>query len=203
MRPVALAALALGLWLGAGMTASGVVASTPTPTARTGAPPVWTVNKANSRVRFKSAFSGTSFEGRFERWDARIAFDPKKPSASKAFVTFDLASVTTGDRDRDETLPTADWFDVAKFPRATFTTIAIRRVGGSRYQAIGNLTLKGIVRRVTLPFTLAIQGDTARMNGQLVIDRSHFGIGRGQFADAATVPLDVVVTISITARRAL
>jgi len=160
----------------------------------------WTLDKTASRLRFRSAFAGTAFEGGFSRFDAQINFDPKNLAGSRAVVTVDLASAATGDADRDQTLPTADWFNTAKFPRATFTSTAIRDLGGGRYQASGNLSLKGVTKPVTLPFTLQIQGNTARMNGQVVINRSQFGVGQGQFAGADTIPHEVTVTIAVLAR---
>lgn len=173
------------------------------PTAKTvAAAPAWTVDKAASRLRFRSAFSGMAFEGGFSRWDAQIAFDPKNLAASKATVTVDMTSAATGDKDRDETLPTGDWFNTAKFPRAVFTTGKIVSLGGDRYQAEGTLSMKGAVRPVTLPFTLTIQGGVAKMSGQTVLNRSQFAVGQGQFAGADTVPLEVTVVIAITAKKA-
>lgn len=201
-RPVA--GFALGLSLAMAGQASAATPARPAPAAArpaTAAAPAWTVNKAASSIRFKSAFSGTAFEGAFTRWDAQINFDPKNLGASKATITIDLASAATGDRDRDESLPTADWFNTARFPRATFTTTAIRDLGGGRYQAVGALNLKGVSKPVTLPFTLAITGDQARMNGQVVIRRNDFGVGQGQFAGADTVPFEVTVTVAVNAKR--
>jgi polyisoprenoid-binding protein YceI len=162
----------------------------------------WTIDKANSKIRFRSAFSGTAFEGGFGKWDAQINFDPKNLPASKAVISIDLASVGTGDADRDETLPTADWFNVAKFPKAVFTTTAITDAGGGKYKAAGTLSIRGVTKPIVLPFTLTIAGDTAKMAGQVVLNRSQFGIGQGQFTAADTVPFEVTVPVSVTAKRA-
>lgn len=189
----------------AALAGSAALVGVAAPRAEAAAPaaaPAWTVDKAASKIRFKSSFAGTAFEGGFSRWDAKINFDPKNLAGSKAVVTIDLASVATGDADRDQTLPTADWFNTAKFPRATFTTTGFRALGGNRYQANGTLTLKGTSRPVTLPFTLAIQDDTARVTGQATLNRSQFKVGQGQFAGADTVPFEVTVPIVLVAKRA-
>jgi len=172
-----------------------------TPAARA-APAAWTVDKAASRLGFKSSFSGMDFEASFRRWDAQIVFDPKALGASSATVSIEPASVATGDAERDGALPTADWFDVAQFPRAIFVTKSIKSLGGDRYRADGVLTLRGQSRPVALPFTLTIAGDVAKMTGEVAIDRSAFGVGQGQWSSAETVPLTVTVTVSITAHRA-
>jgi len=171
------------------------------PAARA-APAAWTVDKAASRLGFKSSFSGMDFEGTFRRWDAQIVFDPKALGASQATVSIEPASVATGDAERDGALPTADWFDVAQFPRASFVTKSFKSLGGDRYQADGVLTLRGASRPVSLPFTLTIAGDVAKMIGEVPIDRSAFGVGQGQWSSAETVPLNVTVVVSITAHRA-
>jgi polyisoprenoid-binding protein YceI len=165
------------------------------------APPAWTVDKAASRLTFKSSFSGDAFEGAFRRWDAQIAFDPKQLAASKAVVTIETGSAFTGNVERDEALPTGDWFNVGKFPRATFVTRSFKDLGGGRYQAIGDLTIRGVSKPMTLPFTLAITGDTAKMTSSVSINRNLFGVGQGQFASAETVPLNVTLNISLTAKK--
>jgi polyisoprenoid-binding protein YceI len=117
-------------------------------------------------------------------------------------VSVDIASARTGDQDRDETIPSADWFDTGKFPRATFTTTAIKAVGPDRYQAAGVLNLKGVSRPVVLNFTLKINGAQAVMNGQATLDRTQWGIGQGQFQDESAVPHAVVLHVDLTATRA-
>jgi polyisoprenoid-binding protein YceI len=197
--------LSAALSLGLGGAATAAAARKPGPAPAAGArsaAPAWSVDKTNSKIRFRSTFGGTAFEGGVSRWDAQIHFDPSNLAGSKAVVSVDLASATSGDADRDQTLPTADWFDVAKYPRATFTSTAIKALGGGRYQATGALNLKGVTRPVTLPFTLTITGDTARMQGQVVLNRSQFGVGQGQFAGAETVPFEVTVPITVVAKRA-
>lgn len=170
--------------------------------AHAAAAPAWTVDKGASRLGFKSSFGGTNFQGTFRRWDAQISFDPKQLAASKAVVTIDMTSAATGDQSRDEALPTSDWFNAKAHPKATFTTTGFKSLGGNRYQAAGNLTIRGVTKPIVLPFTLDITGDQAKMTSSVAINRTAFGVGQGQFASADTVPLNVTVDISLTARRA-
>ena len=179
----------------------GVLAATAAPHALA-APAKWTVDRAASRLGFRTAFAGQAVRGSFRGWDADIAFDPKALAASKATVTVQVASAITGDPSKDEALPTADWFDVAHFPRATFTTTAIKDLGGGRYQAAGTLSLRGVSRAIVLPFTLTVTGDQAKMTGSVGVNRSAFGVGQGQFKGADTVPLNVVIEVALTAHKA-
>jgi polyisoprenoid-binding protein YceI len=99
-------------------------------------------------------------------------------------------------------MPTADWFWVAKFARASFVSRAFRDLGGGRYVATGDLTLRGATRPISLPFTLAIAGDKAVMKGSAVIDRTAFGVGQGQWKSGDVVATKVTVNVDLTARRA-
>jgi polyisoprenoid-binding protein YceI len=164
--------------------------------------PAWTVDKAASKLGFTGSMNGQAFNGGFGRWDAQIAFDPNNLAASHVTATIDIASARTGDQTRDEALPTPDWFSAKAFPRATFTSRKITAVGPGRYVAEGDLTIRNATRPVALPFTLAITGDTARMNGAVPIDRSAFGVGQGQWKTGEAVALKVQVNVAITARRA-
>ena len=192
MRAFACLALA-GVVLGSGALASPALAA--------GAP-AWNVDKAHSKLTFDSAYMGAKFTGGFGAWSAQIAFDPKNLAASKAVVNVDLVSARTGDQDRDETIPDPDWFDIGKFPRATFTSTTIKAVGPDRYQAVGVLSMKGASRPVVLNFTLKINGAQAVMSGQATLDRSQWGIGQGQFQDESAVPHAVVLHVDLTATRA-
>jgi len=164
------------------------------------APPRWIVDPG-ARLGFTSALAGQAFHGAFRRWDAQIAFDPKQLATSKVTVNVDITSAATGDPTKDQAMPTSDWFDVAHFPRGTFTSTSFKDLGGGRYVALGTLSLRGISRPLALPFTLAIAGDQAKMIGSAVVNRSAFGVGQGQFKAPDTVPFDVRISIALTAHK--
>ena len=172
------------------------------PSAQAAAPAHWSVDPAASKLGFQGRMNGDVFNGAFKRWTADIAFDPKNLAASKAVVTVDVTSAATGDADRDQAMPTADWFAAQKFPKATFITTSIKDLGGGKYQAAGDLAIRGVHRPVVLPFTLAISGDTARMNGALVLNRTAFGIGQGKWSTKDVVDTSVTVNVALTAHRA-
>ena len=165
------------------------------------APPIWTVDPA-SKLTFTGAMNGEAFTGTFKRWTAQIAFDPKALAASKVAVQIDVASGSTGDGDRDTALPTDDWFSAAKFARASFVSKSFRDLGGGKYEATGDLTIRGATKPVTLPFTLVIAGDTAKMNGAVVLNRTAFGVGQGQWKTGEVVDTKVTVNVALTAHRA-
>ena len=162
----------------------------------------WVVDKAASQLGFTGSSHGSSFDGAFRRWDADIQFDPKALDASKAVVTVDLASAISGDDERDDKMPTSDWFDVARFAQATFTTRSIKAVGEGRYTATGDLNLHGVSKPIELPFSLTITGDQAMMTGEVSLNRLDFGIGQANYGSGDEVALDVVVKVRLSAHRA-
>jgi polyisoprenoid-binding protein YceI len=171
------------------------------PVTALAAPPAWVVDKATSSLSFSSAVSGQAFTGSFKRWDAVVHFDPKDLAHSDVTATIDITSAVTGNGDRDASLPDQDWFWTSHFPRATFVAKGFQAVGPGRYQAPGVLTLRGVAKPVTLPFTLAIAGATAKMKGAVALNRLAFGVGQGEWSAVDTVPANVTVLVNLTARQ--
>ena len=165
------------------------------------APPAWNVVPAASSITFSGTHAGSAFSGKFGQWSAAIAFDPADLAHSSARVSIATATGKTGDGFRDAALEESEWFDPAKFPRATFTTTKISASGPGRYVADGVLTIKGKAVPVKLPFTLKIAGATATMNGTVVIDRLAFGMGATADATGAWVSKQIKLTIAVTAKK--
>ncbi|CAN7416947.1 YceI family protein [Phenylobacterium sp. LjRoot225] len=171
----------------------------PPPPQAAAAPVRWTV-VPGSRLVFESAWGGEPVRGVFKRWRADILFSPEALDRSRIVVTVDMTSADTGDGQRDAALPSADWFDSARHPKAVFTTDRIRKRGEGSFVAEGTLDLKGIARPVSLPFELSIQGERAEARGIARVNRTRFGVGQGEFAAADQIPEEVRVSIDVKAR---
>jgi polyisoprenoid-binding protein YceI len=156
---------------------------------------------AGSTLGFTTTWSGQAIEGRFDRWRADINFSPEALERSRLRVTIDLASVKTGDAQRDGSLSSADWFDVATAPRAVFTASRFEKTGEGRYIAHGALQLRGVTRPVDLPFQLRITGDKAQARGQMSLDRLAFGVGQGEWSQTDQIPAQVAIRILVNATR--
>jgi polyisoprenoid-binding protein YceI len=172
------------------------------PALAVAAPAAWTVDKAASHLTFASSVSGQAFTGSFQRWDAVIHFDPKDLAHSDVAATVDIASAASGSGDRDAEIPDQDWFWTSRFPRATFVAHGFQPAGPGRYLAAGVLTIRGVAKPLTLPFSLAITGAAAKMSAQVVLNRLAFGIGQGEWQATDTVPAGVTVHIDLAAHRA-
>jgi polyisoprenoid-binding protein YceI len=161
----------------------------------------WTVDPARSTLGFSGTQTGAPFTGKFKTWTATIDFDPAKLEVAHVRVDVDVASATTDDPQKDAALPGEDWFDAGKFAHATFEATGFKAAGGDAFETSGHLTLRGIVKPVTLPFTLTIKGDEAHAVGHAKLVRTDFGVGGGQWADGAMVGLDVTVDVDLVATK--
>ena len=153
----------------------------------------YTVQPASSTLGFSNTFQGESFNGQFGQWTAAISYDPANLAASKFDVEVTLASVKTGDSDRDGALPGPDFFDVATFPKAHFITTGFRRSGG-KVIADGTLTLRGVSKPVSLEVTFKPEGDGATLDVAGTLQRLDFGVGTGDYADTSVIGGEVKVT---------
>src|SRR5574343_2003706 len=115
------------------------------------APLAWAQQKllpAQSEIVFVSKQMGVPVEGRFKKFDAQLQFDPAKPQTSRIDFTVDVASATLGVPEVDAELPTPVWFNVPKFPQATFQSRTIKAIGAGKFEVTGKLALKGSTRDV-------------------------------------------------------
>ncbi|MEP6342412.1 MAG: YceI family protein [Maricaulaceae bacterium] len=158
----------------------------------------WAVRADESTVTFTGKQTGNDFTGEFKDFTAEIIFDPENLSAASVKAVIDMSSFDAGDNDRNDALPGKEWFSVKKFPNAVFTADEFTMTD-TGYAAAGELSLRGVSLPVTLPFDLSITDDVATMNGELVIDRSDFGVGQGAWAKGEWVDLNVTVNVTIVA----
>lgn len=163
------------------------------------APLAWaqSVVPAQSEIAFVSKQMGVPVEGRFKKWSAQIAFDPKKPEAGKVAFTIDTGSASFGSAETDAEVPKAAWFNVAQFPQASFQSTAIRALGGGRYEVSGKLAIKGSVRDAVVPVTLAHSGSAGTATGSFTLKRLDFKIGDGEWADTSMVANEVQVRFKL------
>ncbi len=161
----------------------------------------WRMDAGASTLSFLATQGTTRVEGGFRQFTAAIHFDPAALDRTRIAVEIPIASVFAGARDRDQALPTPDWFNAARFPTARFQAKRLEASGGERYQLTADLTIRDVTTEVILPVTIAITGDRAVATGELVIDRTRFGVGQGSFATGTLVGTAVTIRFSLTATR--
>ena len=143
----------------------------------------WNIDPSHSAIAFSVRHMVVSkTRGRFLKWSGQIRFDPDEPAASSVEVTIDPASLDTAEPQRDAHLRSADFFDVEKFPTASFRSTKVEGLAGDRYRITGNLTLHGVTKAVVLDATYEGSGkdpwggERAGFVASTSIDRRDFGL---------------------------
>src|SRR5260370_22116537 len=96
---------------------------------------------------------GAGNKGRFTRLPVSFDFAPGNLAGSHLEVTVEIGSLDTGDKERDDTLRSADLFAATKFPQAHFSASQFISTA-SGFEALGHLTLRGVARQPRVPFTV-------------------------------------------------
>ena len=152
---------------------------------------------AQSEIRFQIKQSGVPVEGKFARFEAQLALDPKAPQTGSVILSIDSAGATVGFAESDAELPGAKWFNAAKFPRAIFQSSAIKGLGGGRFEAAGKLAIKGSTQDLVVPVTIVQAAGVSTATGEFVVKRLDFRIGEGEWADLSLVANDVRVRFKL------
>ena len=165
--------------------------------ARAQAPAPARLVAAQSEIAFQVKQSGVPIDGRFRKFDAQLALDPKSPQSGSVTVSIDTGSATVGFAESDAELPRAPWFNSPKFPRAVFQSSAIKALGGGRFQAAGRLDLKGIAHELIVPVTIVQSGAQSTASGEFVVKRLDLKIGENEWTDLSLVANDVRVRFKL------
>ena len=157
--------------------------------------------QSSGALSFASEYQGETFVGLFPDFSTTLSFDPAAPQDAKLDVTIPLATADTKNGDRDSTLKTADFFNVARFATARYTANGFRSVGDNRYVADGTLELRGVKKPVSLAITWT-PGDRPVLSDKATVKRLDFGVGAGDWGDVSIIPNDVAVSTRVTFRAA-
>ena len=114
-------------------------------------PANWNVDKAHSKLSFTVTHLGISdVSGLFKNFDVKISSSKDDFSDAVFDLSADVASINTEVDMRDNHLKSADFFDVATYPKLTFKSTSIKPAGKNRYQLTGDLSLHGVTKPVTM-----------------------------------------------------
>jgi polyisoprenoid-binding protein YceI len=138
-------------------------------------------------------------ESKFKKHSIVIDYSAATPEASKATVEIDTASMDLGDADMNKEVAKKEWFNSAQFPKATFTSTAIKSAGAGKLTVTGKLTIKGKSADVSFPLTVKADGKNQVFDGALPIKRLAFNIGEGEWKDTGMVADDVTIKFHVVA----
>lgn len=163
------------------------------------------IESGHTQILFAYDHMGfTNNIGIIARPSGTLTIDLKNPAADKVSVTVPVANLTTGIPALDQHLAKPDFFDAAKFPTATFVSTGVK-VEGTSAEIMGNLTIKGITKPVTLDaeFYGAGKGPPQMGGKENVgfvatgsIKRSDFGMGYGVPVVGDAIELKIVAAFT-------
>jgi polyisoprenoid-binding protein YceI len=156
------------------------------------------IDYKSSEITFVSRQMNVPVEGRFRSFTAEIDFRPADLAGSKARIEVKLGSVDTGSDEADTEVKRRNWFNVSAFPAAQFVSTGVKQLGQGRYEARGELTIKGITREITAPFTVTNGANATVFEGGFTLYRLQFKIGEGVWSETDTVANEVQVRFRIT-----
>ena len=177
------------------------------PTAATG---TWTVDKVHSEVAFQVRHFVSKVRGVFTDFTGAIKIDAEKPEASSVEFTIKVASINTNEPKRDAHLKSPDFFDAEKFPEIRFVSRKIVRKTDTTYDVVGDLTMHGVTKEVTLPVTFdgianaPWGGELAGFETSITLNRQDYGVKYNKLLDQGGYMLgdDVAVTINLETGKA-
>lgn len=166
----------------------------------------WKIDPAHSEVNFKVKHLVVStVTGHFNQFEAMI--QTEKEDFSDATITFEaeVNSVNTKNEQRDAHLKSPDFFDSAKYPKMSFVSTSVTRVSDYELKVIGNLTLRGVTKELTLD--VIYNGTVAGFGGNQVagfeirakLNRFDFGLQWSAMTETGGVVVSNEVKIEILA----
>lgn len=127
---------------------------------------------------FSIEFKSKDPSGSFKTMEGQIEFDEKDLANSSFDFKIDIRSISTGNGMMTKKAQTPEWFDTAKYPYAKFKSTKVEKKEGSTYNIIGNLTIKGITKTVTVPATYTKSGSKITFKGTFNVNRMDFKVGK-------------------------
>ena len=164
-------------------------------------------DKAHSEAVFQVRHLITKVRGRFSEFDGTIQFDESAPEQSSVSFTIQTSSIDTNQPDRDTHLRSDDFFAVERFPTLTFTSTRSTKAGDDVFNVEGDLTIRDVTKRVTLPVTFLGKAkdpwgnERIAFETELTINRKDFGLMWNATLETGgfLVGDDVKITASIQA----
>jgi polyisoprenoid-binding protein YceI len=144
---------------------------------------------------------GVPVEGKFTKFTAQVALDPKAPAAGSVGFSIDTGSARFGSAELDAEVPKPTWLNVPKFPQATFQSTSIKAAGADKFEVAGKLSIKGASRDIMVPVLVVQTGSGAALastaTGSFTLKRLDFKVGEAEWADTSLLGNDIVVKFKL------
>jgi polyisoprenoid-binding protein YceI len=165
------------------------------------------IDAAHTTVLFSIRHIFTDVQGKFQKFDGAIEYDPASPAAASVQFTVDAASIDTNNEKRDGHLRSPDFFDAAKFPTLSFKSTKVTPKGKDMLEVTGDFTMHGVTKSITVPVkVLGVLdskdfGKKAGFSTTFTINRKDYGMTWNKVMDVGGALLgdDVKIEISVEA----
>jgi len=154
------------------------------------------VSPMHSSVEFTiDQFLINTVSGSFDQYEGTIRYDPDEIENSSLEGVIQAASIDTGNENRDDHLRSEDYFDVSNHPEIRFRSKRVED-GANGNVLIGDLTMRGVVREIAIPFEIDPNTGNGRLGfrAELQLNRQDYGIGYDGFLDGT---VGDIVTIQL------
>ena len=143
----------------------------------------YTLDPAHTRIGFVARHAMvTKVRGSFNEFEGTAVLDGADPANSRVQVTINAASIDTRNAQRDEHLRSNDFLAMQEYPQITFSSTGVRQVDDTTFEVTGDLTIKGVTKPITIPFTFEGAAKDpfghlrAGFEGSVTINRKDYGI---------------------------
>jgi len=163
----------------------------------------WKVDTAHTTVGFSVVHLFSNVQGRFDRFNGTIEFDPAAPEKAVVKASIEAASINTNNEKRDKHLRSDDFFGVEKYPTLSFESTGSSDWSGDQGTIEGNLTIHGVTKPVALDVKFRGQGKDpwgnvrAGFEATLTIDRKDYGLNWNELLETGGVLVGDEVTIRL------
>ena len=183
------------------LTAPAFAADAVAPAAAAAAPRYLQAATGNS-LGFTFTQLDAASNGQFKKFTTELVYDEKNLAASSLTVKVDITSLDTQDGERDEALKSADLFNAASIPAATYVAKSFTRDAKGGLEAVGKLTMRGVSKDLRLPLTLKPTATGFELSGQTAIRRLDYGVGQGEWKSTESVGDEVKIQYKVALVRA-
>ena len=159
-------------------------------------------NQAGSSVEFVGAKVTKKHDGKIGSFRGVVQLIDNDPTKSSVQAELDLDSLSVEEPKLAKHLKSPDFFDVAKFPKATFKSTSIKAggEGSATHTVTGNLDLHGVTKQIAFPARIKVGAEAVQVEAEFAINRKDFGINYPGMADDL-IKDDVLILLKLDAKK--
>jgi polyisoprenoid-binding protein YceI len=169
----------------------------------------WAFDMAHSSIFFDIRHIFATVRGQFNEFTGTFVFDPQDLARSRIDITVQVKSIDTRIPKRDNHLRSVDFFGASGYRAMSFKSSAIEHLEGSQYRVTGDLTIKDVTRRITVPFTfhgikrnpLQLGKEVAGFDARFTIEPLTYHVGDPKYVDMGVIGKEADIFISLEMLR--